>query len=448
MSLQYFGTDGIRGPYGSERLNEEIACLAGQAACEVARKHYGAVRPRMVIGRDTRASGFSLAQSVARGFVREGGEAIGLGIVPTPAVAYATSRTGAEFGCSVTASHNPSSDNGIKFFQRGGLKPSEELEAALDQAIGQGQAGQAVGGELDENSDCGYKEALQASMKAGLLKGKRLALDCAHGAMCQVAPQTFEALGAQVTAIGVEPDGDNINQNVGSEHCEALQSLMKRGDFHAGMAFDGDGDRLVLFDENGDRLPGEAVMLQLAMSAKRRGILSPATLVTTVQSNLGLDAALLAEGIEVLRVDVGDKHVSRRMIAEGHVLGGEESGHLVLREFSLTGDGLFAALAVLREMTETGEPLNAWRARYQPFPQLTRAIQVSGKPPLEQCHKLRAAISRATRELGQQGRLLVRYSGTEPKLRLLVEARSETQAAQAMDRLVEAALAELQATRS
>ncbi|MEM9158080.1 MAG: phosphoglucosamine mutase [Verrucomicrobiota bacterium] len=440
MSLKYFGTDGIRGKYGSSVLNESIAFRAGRSAAKAAKRMYGIDTPLLLIGRDTRASGESLEKAIAAGFKVEGGRVVSLGIAPTPAVAKMTQASEASLGCSVTASHNPSCDNGIKFFQSEGVKPSEALEIELDDGVGAADdAGWPMEGESEiESLESRYDQLVIEAFEKGFLRGKRIALDCANGAMAKVAPGVFEALGAEVVAIATEPDGENINDGVGSEHPEALLKVLEAGSFDMAFAFDGDGDRVMAFDESGIKLSGEAVIALLAIDAKAHGELSKDVLVTTVQSNLGLDAAMAHKGIGVERVDVGDKHLSRRMIADGYNVGGEESGHLVLGEFSMTGDGLYAALRIAQSVVRSRRALSSWSADYEAFPLESKAVWVKAKPPLETCSSLQKAIGELENELGEDGRLLIRYSGTEPKLRLLVEAKSAGQASEAMNRLLDA----------
>ncbi|MDQ8201972.1 hypothetical protein [Pelagicoccus sp. SDUM812003] len=449
MSLTYFGTDGIRGPWGGDSLNEKVAFRAGRAAVSVARDFVGDEVPEIVVGRDTRASGEALLAAFAKGVSAEGGITIDLGIAPTPCVAYAAKRSQASLACSLTASHNPASDNGIKFFEGTGVKPSEALEQALDDAIGaagdQG-LGDDVASSVQDGSDLKqlYIEGLAAHFPQAMLAGKRVALDCAHGAMSEIAPKLFETLGASVDVVANRPDGSNINKGVGSEHPGSLKSLYEKNEYDLGFAFDGDGDRVILSDENGDRVSGEALLAALAIDAKEKGALHDNVLVTTVQSNLGLDAALSERGITALRTDVGDKHIARLMLSKGYSLGGEESGHVVIGRFAVTGDGLCAALALSALIAQSAQPISSWAGLYQAFPQLTRAIRIASKPPLDRCAHLSDCIRKWERELAGDGRLLVRYSGTEAKIRLLVEARSEEAVGAAMADLERAVERDLQ----
>lgn len=449
MSLRFFGTDGIRGTYGSESLNDSIAFRAGRAAAIVAKRDLEVTTPKIVVGRDTRSSGESLYRAFEEGVAREGGEVQNLGIAPTPCVSYATSQSDAALGCSITASHNPANDNGIKFFQGDGIKPSESLEQSLDDAIG--LTGEDVvkrternGAPISNELRDAYAKAILETFPNGLLEGKRVAIDCANGAMYQTAPAVFAALGAEIDAIAIEPNGENINKEVGSECPDSLGGLFESDNYDFGFAFDGDGDRVVLFDESGNRVPGEALLAALAIDAHASGSLVDSTLVTTVQSNLGLEAALKPHCIQVVRTSVGDKHIVRLMKSHGYTVGGEESGHLVLSAFSITGDGLFAALKLAEIITKSEKPASELLAAYSAFPQESKALRVKAKPPLEECANLSSCMGKLESEFGDSGRLLVRYSGTESKIRLLVEARSEDLVASAMTELLEAAALDLQ----
>ncbi|MBD5780468.1 phosphoglucosamine mutase [Pelagicoccus sp. NFK12] len=449
MSLKHFGTDGIRGQYGSAVLNDEIAYRAGKAAVRVARERLSASDPLVVVGRDTRVSGVALLKAFAAGVVGEGGTVLDLGVAPTPCVAFAARVSDAVLACSITASHNPACDNGIKFFEGSGVKPSEALEQALDDAVGDVSAnGFDAGAEvsLEDGSSLRhrYQEAVIAAFPPKLLVGKRVAMDCANGAMSEIAPAVFRELGADLVVVADQPDGTNINAGVGSECPESLGALYSVGDYDYGFAFDGDGDRLVMFDERGEKIAGEALLASLAIDAKDRSELPGDTLVTTVQSNLGLDAALKGRGIKTERTDVGDKHIARLMLRDGYQLGGEESGHLVVGKFAVTGDGLVAAVAMADAVGRSGAGVSSLASVYAAFPQISKAFRIVEKTPLPECPKIAACIEKLDSELGEDGRLLVRYSGTEPKIRLLVEARTDAAVKAAFDELLAAVEADLE----
>ena len=435
MKRQYFGTDGVRGPYGGPVINESFAARLGAAA-----GRWIGGSGRVVIGRDTRASGESLAAAVARGLASAGLTPVLLGAAPTPAVARAVRTQGAVLGVVITASHNPACDNGIKFFSRTGVKLTDEDEAAIEQALpSEVPASAAVFSTADVLAD--YMAATGAILPAHALRGWKIVLDTANGATCATSPAVLRALGAEVIGLGDSPDGENINAGVGSEHPGPLAQRVREVGARLGIAHDGDGDRCILCDERGEVLDGDEILTILATHAHRQGKLAAQTLVITVQSNLGVDAALGALGGRVARTDVGDRYVIERMFATGATLGGESSGHIICSEISPTGDGLVAALKTIEVMLATGRPLSELRGALAKFPQRSLALKVREKRPLETLPTLPRAIEALERELGSQGRVLVRYSGTEAKLRLLVEGPT--------DAAVQAGLARLEAaTRS
>ncbi|HOD46015.1 MAG TPA: phosphoglucosamine mutase [Opitutaceae bacterium] len=435
MKRQYFGTDGVRGPYGGPVINESFAARLGAAA-----GRWIGGSGRVVIGRDTRASGESLAAAVARGLASAGLTPVLLGAAPTPAVARAVRTQGAVLGVVITASHNPACDNGIKLFSRTGVKLTDEDEAAIEQALpSEVPASAAVFSTADVLAD--YMAATGAILPAHALRGWKIVLDTANGATCATSPAVLRALGAEVIGLGDSPDGKNINAGVGSEHPGPLAQRVREVGARLGIAHDGDGDRCILCDERGEVLDGDEILTILATHAHRQGKLAAQTLVVTVQSNLGVDAALGALGGRVARTDVGDRYVIERMFATGATLGGESSGHIICSEISPTGDGLVAALKTIEVMLATGRPLSELRGALAKFPQRSLALKVREKRPLETLPTLPRAIEALERELGSQGRVLVRYSGTEAKLRLLVEGPT--------DAAVQAGLAQLEAaTRS
>jgi len=448
MPRLYFGTDGVRGPYGGPVMNERfVARLGAAAAAWLASR--GERPGRVLIGRDTRASGESLAGAFAEGILRGGGRPAALGIVPTPAVSRAVRAAGASLGAVITASHNPASDNGLKIFHGDGFKLTDAEEAEIEshlppEAAGPGGAGGSRGAIPTESVTEDYVAAAAGILAPGSLRGWRIALDTANGATCATSPAALRALGAEVAGLGDRPDGLNINAGVGSEHPEALAGLVRSSGSRLGIAHDGDGDRCVLCDEQGAILDGDEVLAVLATHALARGTLEPRTLVVTVQSNLGLDEAVARAGGRVVRTAVGDRYVSERMRAEGALLGGESSGHVVSFDFGPTGDGLAAALKVIAVMLETGRPLSQLRTVLRRFPQLSSALTVREKRPLEALAALAGEVRALERELGSRGRVLVRYSGTEPKLRLLVEGPDAGAVRCAMGRLQAAARADLE----
>ena len=442
MKRIYFGTDGVRGPYGGSVINENFAARLGLAVAQWTGEGGGEV----VIGRDTRASGPALETAIAAGLRAGGLTPVSVGVAPTPAVARAVVTRGARLGVVITASHNPAADNGIKFFAAGGRKLTDAEEAEIEAYLPAPEAAPVWSGaealpRIEVVAD--YVAALTSRLPAGALRGCRMVADTAHGATCESTPAALRGLGAEVEVIGGAPDGLNINAGVGSEHAEGLVAAVRASGAMLGVAHDGDGDRCVLCDETGFLLDGDEILAILALDALRRGVLPGRTLVVTVQSNLGLDAVVGAAGGKVERTDVGDRHVLERMRAVGAQLGGESSGHIIDLSASPTGDGLAAALGVIAIMHATGRPLSALRGELKKFPQGTKNLMVAAKRPLEECVALRGAISALETELGAAGRVMVRFSGTEPKLRLLAEAGTPEIVAAALEHLAAAARQDL-----
>lgn len=431
MKRQYFGTDGVRGPYGGPVINEAFAWRLGFAAATWAGG--GAV----LLGRDTRASGDSLLHAVAAGLLAGGMEPADLGIVPTPAVSRAVRLRRAALGVVVTASHNPAADNGIKIFGPGGVKLTDADEEAIEQRMPAAAPAALTVECAAIDAVAGYLAAAADLLPRGSLAGWKIVLDTANGATCATSAVVLRELGAIVTAIGGAPDGRNINDHVGSEHPALLAARVKETGARIGIAHDGDGDRCVLCDERGQILDGDEILAILATDMLACRGLAAQTLVITVQSNLGVDAAIAAAGGRAVRTPVGDRYVIERMRAEGSNLGGESSGHIICSDTSPTGDGLVAALKVVEVMIATGKPLSELRRVLRKFPQMTAALRVREKKPLETLPTLARAIADLERQMGARGRLLVRYSGTEPKLRLLVEGPEEA--------MVRAGLAALEA---
>jgi phosphoglucosamine mutase len=440
MKRQFFGTDGVRGPYGGPVINEAFASRLGLAAAR-----WAGGKGDVYIGRDTRASGASLAAALAAGLAAGGMRPVLLGVTPTPAVARAVESDGAPLGAVVTASHNPAADNGIKFFAAGGVKLTDADEARIESFLADGPGGaKAAGGFAEADGTSAYVAAMAAHLAPGALAGWTVVADTANGATCGTTPAVLRGLGAQVIGLGDAPDGLNINAGVGSEHPEALAAAVLRAGAHLGIAHDGDGDRCVLCDETGAVLDGDEILVVLALDALRRDRLAERTLVVTVQSNLGVDAAVRAAGGRVERTDVGDRYVLERMRACGARLGGESSGHVINLDLSPTGDGLAAALGVLAVMRASGQPLSQLRRSLAKFPQGQRNLKVAAKRALADCVNLLAVQAELEREFGARGRAMVRFSGTEPKLRLLAEGENENTVRVALDRLEAAARADLE----
>jgi phosphoglucosamine mutase len=447
MKRLYFGTDGIRGKFGGPIINVGFAFRLGLAVGQWLRRSLDVVpSDAILIGRDTRGTGVALVAALAAGLTQAGWRVRDLGVVPTPAVSRAVKQRGAALGIMVTASHNPAEDNGIKFFNGSGVKLTDEQEHAIEQVLVLSTPALEVHPQPALLSDAGaaYIAAASALLPAGALKGWRIVLDTANGATCATSPAVLRALGAEVIGIGDAPDGRNINEQVGSEHPEALAARVLTAGARMGVAHDGDGDRCVLCDERGVVLDGDEVLTLLATHALAKGRLVKRTLVVTVQSNLGVDAAVAAAGGQVRRTAVGDRYVIEEMLSSGAMLGGESSGHVICAEVAPTGDGLVAALKVIEVMLATGRPLSELRQVLKKFPQGTRALRVKDKLPLESLPRVTAVIAELERGLGSSGRLLVRYSGTEAKLRLLVEGPSDAVVEEALTRLENAVRADLE----
>lgn len=438
MKRIYFGTDGVRGPYGGPIINESFAIRLGEAA-----GRWAGGRGRVLIGRDTRASGESLAKAVASGLAAAGMQPVSLGVLPTPAVARAVRLSDAVLGVVITASHNPSADNGIKFFAGSGIKLTDDEEARIESLM-PNEPCFSLAPVAHEDGVEPYIEAASALLPAHSLAGWRIVLDTANGATAATSPAVLRALGAEVIGIGDAPDGRNINAGVGSEHPEPLADRVRSSGARLGIAHDGDGDRCILCDETGAVIDGDEVLTLLAVHALKQGRLAASTLVVTVQSNIGVDAAINAAGGRVERTAVGDRYVIERMMATGATLGGESSGHIIFSDTSPTGDGLVAALKVIEVMVATGRPLSELRRALVKFPQATRNLKVRERRELTACVALSGTISTLETELGERGRVLVRFSGTEAKLRLLVEGESDEVVAEGIERLTKAAAEDLQ----
>lgn len=424
MSTRYFGTDGIRGPADGPLLATPQVRRYGAALG----RFLQAQRPRKslhaVIGRDTRASGERIALALMEGLAHAGVKIFDGQIAPTPAIALATRDLLADLGIMITASHNPATDNGIKLFNAEGEKLTPAQLATIEQLI---EAEPEVPStplppSFLYDARRHYRQFVEDTLPEGALVGLRLVVDAAHGATFQTTPQVLRNLGAQVMSLGVDPDGANINAGVGSEHPAALAEEVEALGADLGLAHDGDGDRLVVVDELGETLAGEQVLGLLALAWQAAGRLEPAIVVTTVMSNLGLDAALKATGIEVIRTPVGDQHVIVAMRESGAILGGESSGHYIIGDRLSTGDGLLAALALLQAARSLDGRLSQLKQRIPLFAQRTANLAIREKVPFDQLPGWAEALFAIEAKMGNAGRILVRYSGTEPKIRLLAEA--------------------------
>jgi phosphoglucosamine mutase len=422
-----FGTDGIRGTANVEPMTSETMVLLGRAIAHVVKRQPR--RHKIIIGKDTRLSGYMLESALTSGICSMGVDVLLVGPLPTPGIAFLTRSMRADAGVVISASHNPFQDNGIKFFASDGFKLPDELEREIERLV-QGDAiahlrptAQEVGKAFRIDDALGrYNVFLKSTFPKHLtLDGLRVVFDGAHGAAYRVGPEVLEELGAEVVAIGVEPDGENINRDCGALHPQQLARRVKAEGAHLGVAVDGDADRAILIDEHGEVVDGDAVLAMLGIELQRGGRLANAGVVATVMSNLGLELALREHGITLVRVQVGDRYVVEEMLRGGYLLGGEQSGHVVFLEHGTTGDGLVTALAVLGLMVESGKPLGDLRGVLRRLPQQLVNVKVRERRDLAALPAVQGAIDRVCRALGTRGRVLVRYSGTEPLVRVMVE---------------------------
>ncbi|HWE74779.1 MAG TPA: phosphoglucosamine mutase [Stellaceae bacterium] len=439
-----FGTDGVRGLANREPMTPETVLSVAMAAGQVLRR--GDHRHLVVIGKDTRLSGYMLEPALTSGFIAMGMDVVLVGPLPTPAIAMLTRSLRADLGVVISASHNPFEDNGIKFFGPDGYKLSDEIEAAIESKIGQSACERAPAQELGRAKrldDAGgrYIEFVKSSFPRGLrLEGLKIVVDCAHGAAYKVAPTVLWELGAEVFPMGVKPDGLNINRDCGATAITAMQREVVAQGADLGIALDGDADRLIIADEHGQILDGDQLMALIAMKWHRAGQLSPAGVVATVMSNLGFERCLQKNAIPLTRTGVGDRYVVEAMRRIGSNLGGEQSGHIILGDFSTTGDGLIAALQVLAAIVETDASASQVGKVFEPVPQILHNVRCDGGRAL-QSELVQAAIGAAEKRLGTGGRLLVRKSGTEPLLRIMAEGEDEALLNAVIAEIAEAAAA-------
>lgn len=431
-----FGTDGVRG-LANEVLTPQLALALAESAARVLSPTDR--RPRAVIARDGRASGEFLAAAVAAGLASAGVDVDDVGVIPTPGVAFLTDDPNVDFGVMLSASHNPMPDNGIKFFARGGVKLPDEvedrIEAGLD-AQWQRPVGAAVGRIAFDSGIAveEYVEHLAASIDVSLA-GLRIVVDCANGAASIVGPEALRKAGADVVVINASPDGRNINEKCGSTHPEQLQAAVVAAEADMGVAFDGDADRCLAVDHRGVLVDGDQIMAILAIDMAQRGVLPANTLVATVMSNLGLHIALQAAGLKVVTTQVGDRYVLEEMLANGYGLGGEQSGHLILAQHATTGDGVLSALHVAARVVSSGRRLEELAAVVRILPQVLINVKGVDKARVDRDEGVLRAVQTATAELGDTGRVLLRSSGTEPVVRVMVEAATDEQAHEVAQRL-------------
>jgi phosphoglucosamine mutase len=434
-----FGTDGVRGKAGTYPLDPPTVRRLGGALGRA----LGHGKPtRFLSGRDTRESGAWIERELAFGINSQGGSLTGAGIIPTPAIAYLTPRMGYTAGVVISASHNPFEDNGIKVFSGAGEKFTEELERLVESIIAD-TSWTVPAGDAPAVEQIDYRAEYLAHLRDILtnveqVRGMRLAIDCANGATTTIAPRLFQELGFEVHCIGCQPDGRNINLRCGSTAPELLARTVVDGGYPLGIAYDGDGDRAIFVDEKGTIVDGDAVMLMCAKQMKREGRLSGNAIVATVMSNIGLEIALRDAGIEIVRCPVGDKYVMEEMLRRDIALGGEQSGHVIFSEYLFTGDGLATSLNVLRTMGATGRSLSDLASELTTYPQVLVNVRVDRKVDLQTVPEVAEVMSAVESRLAGNGRLLIRYSGTEPLLRIMIEGQDQREIASWAEEIADA----------
>jgi phosphoglucosamine mutase len=446
-----FGTDGVRGVANVEPVTAETALKLGRAAAHVftqlnPRTIPEGARPKIVLGKDTRLSGYMLENALVAGITSLGVDVLIIGPLPTPGVAYITRALRADAGIVLSASHNSYEDNGIKFFRHDGYKLDDQVEQKIEQLVFAGKvdsirptAGQIGRAARIDDALGRYVEFAKASFSRGMsLEEMRVAVDVANGAAYKSTPCVLRELGADVIIAHNEPNGMNINAQCGSTHPQEIQRLVKENGADVGITHDGDADRVLLCDENGEIVDGDEILAIASVDLLRAGRLEQNTLVATVMSNFGLDETLAAHGGKVVRTKVGDRYVIEEMVARKLNLGGEQSGHIIFRDFTTTGDGIISALQILRIMHKTGQPLSKLKTCLKKYPQAQRNLVVKAKPPIEELREVVKLRDEVERELAGQGRVLLRYSGTEPQIRLLIEGREFDKIDKQADRIANA----------
>ena len=442
-----FGTDGIRGIANIEPLTAEMAVRLGRAAAYYFKKKKNKIgHHRIVIGKDTRLSGYMLEGALTAGICSMGVDVMLVGPMPTPAIAFLTRSFRADAGVVISASHNSFEDNGIKFFSEDGFKLPDEYEMEIETLIYSGEidnlrpTGEGLGKAFRiDDAEGRYIEFAKNSIPRGFdFEGLKVVVDCANGAAYKITPTVLRELGADIIIIGNKPDGVNINRECGSLQPEKLQCLVKEHNAHIGLAHDGDADRLIMIDERGEIVDGDKVLAMCAIEFKRSGRLSQDTLVATVMSNFGLDIAMKDAGIKVVRTPVGDRYVMEEMIKNNYNLGGEQSGHIIFLDFNTTGDGLVTALQVLTLVQKTGKRLSELASCMKTFPQKLVNIRVREKKDLDTLPDFVRVIKESEKRLEGRGRIVVRYSGTESLLRIMAEGEKEEEIIQIIDNISEA----------
>jgi phosphoglucosamine mutase len=437
---KYFGTDGVRG-IANKELTPELAFKIGRYGGYVLTKDSGS-RPKVLIGRDTRISGHMLEGALVAGLLSIGAEVMRIGVISTPGVAYLTKALGADAGVMISASHNPVEDNGIKFFGSDGFKLSDEQENQIEELMDREEdtLPRPIGSEIGQVNDYfeggqKYLQYLKQTVDYDF-EGLHIALDCANGATSSLAPYLFADLEAEITTIGTSPDGLNINAGVGSTHPEALRKLVIESGAHIGLAFDGDGDRLIAVDEKGNIVDGDQIMFICGKYLKSKGRLKQDTIVSTVMSNFGFYKAVEANEMHSVKTAVGDRYVMEEMRKSDYNFGGEQSGHIIFLDYTTTGDGMLSALQLINVMKDTGKPLSVLASEMEKFPQVLKNVRVTDKHQVNQNEAIQNEIKKVEAELGSNGRVLVRPSGTESLVRVMVEAATKDDCDNYVNRIV------------
>lgn len=450
-SRKLFGTDGVRGVANIDPVTAENALRLGRAAAHVFSENGGAyarrdgARPKIVLGKDTRLSGYMLENAMVAGITSLGVDVLLIGPLPTPGVAYITRSLRADAGIVLSASHNPYEDNGIKFFRHDGYKLDDGVEGRIERLVFSGEIdsirptagriGRAT--RIDDALGRYVEHAKQSFPRGRTLESLRIAVDCANGAAYKSTPCILRELGADLVIAHNEPNGTNINANCGSTYPAEIERLVRESQAHVGISHDGDADRVLLSDENGELVDGDEILAIAAIDRLANGTLAHSTLVSTIMSNFGLDEIIAAKGGRVLRTKVGDRYVIEEMMRGDYNVGGEQSGHMIFRDFSTTGDGIVSALQIIQIMLESGRPLSELKRQLRKYPQAQRNLRVREKPPIESLKDVPQLVAEAEKALDGAGRVLLRYSGTEPKIRLLIEGRDEAQIATFADRIAD-----------
>jgi phosphoglucosamine mutase len=450
-SKKLFGTDGVRGIANVEPVTAETALKLGRAAAHVftkinPREHPSGARPKIVLGKDTRLSGYMLENALVAGITSLGVDVLVIGPLPTPGVAYITRSLRADAGIVLSASHNSYEDNGIKFFRHDGYKLDDQVEEQIEQLVFTGEIdsirprAEKIGRATRIDDALGrYVEFAKASFPRGLsLEKMRVAVDVANGAAYKSTPCILRELGADISVSHNTPNGTNINAGCGSTHPEEIQRFVKESGAYVGITHDGDADRVLLCDENGELVDGDEILAITSVDLLRTKRLREDTLVATVMSNFGLEEALAPYGGKVIRTRVGDRYVLEEMVGRNLNVGGEQSGHMIFRDFTTTGDGIISALQILRIMSESGKPLSELKRCLKKYPQAQRNLRVTRKPPLEELPAVMKLVGETEKKLSGKGRVLLRYSGTEPKIRLLIEGRERDEIDRQANRIAEA----------